>query len=142
MENRSTRDVIIGFAMRAGRVTVGADMVCKSLAGKKDGGVRLVVLSHTASDATKRRLGYKCEFYSKRLITVDIDAEELGRLLGKTYAPAVIAISDEGFAKEIEAAATLYHEYLASQQTIERKEVSQEETGEPYAASNQNSADN
>ena len=36
------------------------------------------------------------------MIEVNIDTEELGRLLGKTYTPAAVAITDDNFAKAIE----------------------------------------
>ena len=35
-----------------------------------------------------------------------MDGDELGRLLGKLYAPAVVAITDDRFAKEIKLALT------------------------------------
>ena len=35
------------------------------------------------------------------MITPDIELGELGRLLGKTYAPACVGVTDEGFAKEL-----------------------------------------
>ena len=133
---------MLGFAMKAGRVTVGADLVCKSLAKKTDGAVQLVVLAATASEATKKRLGFKCEYYGKRLITVDIDGDELGRLLGKTYSPAVIAITDRGFAEQILLAWEGTRKEAREPDKILRKEVSQEETGEAYASSNQNNSDN
>ena len=89
---------MLGFAMRAGKVVIGAEQVISRL---KDNAVRLVLLSVGASEQTKKRLTYKCEFYKKEIREINIQTAELGRLLGKLYAPAVIAITDEGFAKEI-----------------------------------------
>ena len=35
------------------------------------------------------------------MITPDIDLGQLGRSLGKTYAPACVGVTDEGFAREL-----------------------------------------
>lgn len=103
MENNSRLYGMLGFAMRAGKVVIGAEQVIAKL---KDKAVRLVLLSESASENTKKRLTYKCEFYKKEIREINITAEELGRLLGKLYAPAVVAITDEGFANEIIKALT------------------------------------
>ncbi len=89
---------MIGFAMRAGKVTVGTESVCKLLA---KGRAELVLCCHDASDGTKKKLRTKCDFYSVELREIGIDTGELGRLLGKTYGPAAVAITDERFAREI-----------------------------------------
>ena len=102
MENNNTRLVgMLGFAMRAGKVIIGTDAVFLGMRKRR---VRIVLVATDASDATKRRAGYKCEFYKLPVYDVGIDGGELGRLLGKTYAPALIAITDDGFAKEIQRA--------------------------------------
>ena len=90
---------MLGLAMRAGKVIVGTDMVCVAL-GKR-GKVRLAVLSDGASEQTKKKVSVKCEFYGVPTVTVSIDTAELGRLLGKTYGPACVGITDENFALEI-----------------------------------------
>ncbi len=90
---------MLGFAMRAGKLILGTEQVCAAL-GKK-GRVRLVLIARGVSDLTKKKLTVKCEFYGVRTIETAIDADELGRLLGKTYAPACVAITDDGFAREI-----------------------------------------
>ena len=92
---------MLGFAMRAGKVVIGAEQVISRLKDNSKSAVRLVLLSVGASEQTKKRLTYKCEFYKKEIREINIQTEELGRLLGKLYAPAVIAITDEGFAQEI-----------------------------------------
>ena len=106
---------MLGFAMRAGKVTVGTEMVLRAV---RQGKIKLVLISDGASEATKKTLAQKCEFYKVEKITVDADTDELGRLLGKTYAPATVGISDEGFAREIRVAA----DTLAAEKTG-RKEV-------------------
>lgn len=91
---------MLGFAMRAGKLIIGTEIVCSSMSGKKQ--PKLVVVSSSASDGTKKKLSYKCEFYKIKMVQIDINTEELGHLLGKTYTTAVIGIMDEGFAREIE----------------------------------------
>ena len=89
---------MLGLAMRAGKVVVGTEQICAALS---KGRVRLVLLSCGASDGTKKKLRFKCEFYKTRITEINIDTEELGRLLGKTYTPAAAAITDENFAVTI-----------------------------------------
>lgn len=95
---------MLGFAMRAGRLCIGTPLVCKALGTKDFGGIRLVLLSAGASDATKKKVRCKCEFYGVGLWEIPQDPEALGRLLGKSYAPAAVGVCDDGFAREIDAA--------------------------------------
>ena len=91
---------MLGFAMRAGKLIIGTEIVCSAMSGKNK--PKLVIVSSGASDGTKKKISYKCEFYKIKLVQIDISTDELGRLLGKTYTPAVIGVTDEGFANEIE----------------------------------------
>lgn len=104
MENKSEIRLrgMLGFAMRAGKVTLGTELICSSMAGK--GKPHLVLISRSASAGTKKKLSTKSEFYGVECTEINIDSEELGRLLGKLYAPAAVAITDEGFAREIRLA--------------------------------------
>ena len=68
---------------------------------RKDGSVRLVIISDKASEATRKKLTVKSDFYGIEYIEVSIDTEELGRSIGKTFAPAAVAVTDENFAKEL-----------------------------------------
>ena len=86
---------MLGLAMRAGRLIIGTEQVCLALA---KGRVRLCIVSASASDGTKKKLRTKCEFYGVEMITPDIEIGELGRVLGKTYAPACVGVADENFA--------------------------------------------
>ena len=95
---------MLGFAMRAGKLCIGTPLVCKALGARERGGVRLVLVSEGASDGTKKKIRCKCEFYGVGLWEIPLPPEALGRLLGKTYAPAVIGVCDDGFAGEIDAA--------------------------------------
>lgn len=107
---------MLGFAMRAGKVTIGTEMVLRAV---RQGKIKLVLISAGASENTRKTLRHKCEFYKVDTLTVDADNNELGRLLGKTYAPSAVGITDDGFAREIRLAG----ETLAAER-LERKEVS------------------
>ena len=89
----------LGLAMRAGKLVVGSEQV--SLAVAK-GRVLLVISSTGASLGTRKKLRTKCEFYGVKLINLDIEIGELGRILGKTYAPACVGVTDENFVKALE----------------------------------------
>lgn len=91
---------MLGFSMRAGKVLIGTDTVLRTVA-KNGGSVKLVLIASGASDATKKRLSSKCEFYGIQTVEIEMTTDELGSLLGKTYSPACVGITDEGFAKEI-----------------------------------------
>ena len=95
---------MLGFAMRAGRVVIGTDLVCAAMAKRGKDKLKLALVSASASAATKKKITVKCEFYSIKALETDLPPEELGRLLGKTYAPVVVGITDEGFAREISLA--------------------------------------
>ena len=95
---------MLGFAMRAGRVIIGADLVAASMAKRGKDKPRLVLVSVDASDATKKRAFSKSEFYGIEALEIPLEQDELGRLLGKTYAPVVLGITDERFAQEIKLA--------------------------------------
>ena len=95
---------MLGFAMRAGKLCIGTPLVCKGLGARDFGGIRLVLVSTEASEGTKKKLRCKCEFYGMGMWEIPIETEALGKLLGKTYAPAVIGVCDDGFAREIDAA--------------------------------------
>jgi len=88
---------MLGFAMRAGKVIIGTELVCSALASSGKDRARLVLISSTASEGTKKKLLHKAEFYGVEAITINIDQDELGRLLGKLYAPAAVAIIDDRF---------------------------------------------
>ncbi len=92
---------MLGFAMRAGKVVLGTDLILTSLSRKGKGGARLVLICQTASDGTKEKIMRKSAARGVECLIADVDGEELGRLLGKLYAPAAVAITDEGFAAEI-----------------------------------------
>ena len=92
---------LIGLARRAGKLIIGTELICRAMPKRKDGSVRLVIISDKASEATRKKLTVKSDFYGIEYIEVSIDTEELGRSIGKTFAPAAVAVTDENFAKEL-----------------------------------------
>ena len=101
--NRQRFSGMLGFAMRAGRVVIGFEQITALLPKKNK--IQLVIVSEDASEATRKRLLSKTEFYGVKIIAAQVPAEELGRLLGKSFAPVCVGITDEGFARELILAA-------------------------------------
>ena len=99
-ENNGTKRVfgMLGLAMKAGKVVIGTEQVIAYLQKSK---LRLVLVSGSSSENTKNKVRFKCEFYKTSITELNVESDELGRLLGKTYAPAVVGITDENFANVI-----------------------------------------
>ena len=93
---------MIGFARRARKCIIGTDLICRAM---PKGEIEVVVISHTASDSTKKKLSTKSEFYGIHSIEAGLDTECLGKILGKTGDVAAVAITDKGLAEEIKKAA-------------------------------------
>ena len=89
---------MIGFARRAGKTVIGTELVCRAM---PKGEIRLVVISSTASDSTKKKLTVKSAFYGISWVMAEIDTERLGALVGKGGAVAAVAITDPMFADEV-----------------------------------------
>jgi len=89
---------MLGFAMRAGKLIIGTESVCRAMA---KGLPKLVLVSSAASEGTKKKVTVKCEFYGIPHKELPLEAERLGALLGKAYAPMAIAVTDLGFSVEI-----------------------------------------
>ena len=66
--------------------------------------IRIALIASDASEATKKKIRTKGEFYGIEVKEIELDTASLGSLLGKTYGPATVAICDDGFAKEIRLA--------------------------------------
>ena len=95
---------MLGFAMRAGKLVIGTDAVCLSMAKTGAARPRLVLLCADASGGTKKKICVKAAFYGIDVLETEAESEKIGALLGKTYAPMAIAVLDEGFAKELRKA--------------------------------------
>ena len=99
MDKNNTRFLgMLGFAMRAGRVLLGTDIVISAM---QKNTAALVILSEGASEGTKKKIKFKCEFYNTPLIYTTLTPEELGTRLGKSYAPVVLCVTDANFAGEL-----------------------------------------
>lgn len=96
---------MLGFAMRAGKLQIGTDTVLASLSRKGGTDIKLVVMPSGVSEGTKDKIVRRCSAHGVRCIEIDVDPAELGRLLGKLYAPSAVAVTDNGFAVEILRAA-------------------------------------
>ena len=97
---------MLGFAMRAGKLILGTDLVCKAMPKKGNGRVFLVAVSASASDATKKKLFVKSEFYGIEAVELQLDTDTLAQRLGKSHPIAAVAVTDGAFAKEIVRAAS------------------------------------
>ena len=95
---------MLGFAMRAGKLVVGTDLTLRAIASGGKGRVELVLITSDLSEATRKRVINKCEFYKAELRELTLSSAELGDLLGKTFAPVTVGVMDEGFATEIKKA--------------------------------------
>ncbi len=93
---------MLGFAMRAGALIIGTDAVCLAMAKEK--APVLVLVSQSASAATKKKIVTKGAYYGIAVQEVAIEPEELGHLLGKTTTPVAVAVTDTRFAEEIDKA--------------------------------------
>lgn len=91
--------MLLGFCKRAGKVVIGTELICTELRKRKS--IELIVCSDRASDATKKRIGDKCNFYGKDVIYLDIDTVTLGHSVGKAAATAAVAVTDKGFAEAL-----------------------------------------
>lgn len=92
---------MLGFAMRAGKILLGTDTVYASLSRKGGTDVRLVIMPCDASEGAKDKMIRRCTAHDVRYTVLDMSASELGRLLGKLYAPSAVAVTDDNFAREI-----------------------------------------
>lgn len=96
---------MIGLARKANKTVCGTPLVCLAL--RKETKPFLVTVSAHASEGTRNKLRYKCEFYKVPYILIDCPTAELSHIVGKTGEIAAVAITDENFAKAILSAAEL-----------------------------------
>ena len=88
---------LIGLAMKAGKISFGADSVEENIVKKK---VRLVILSEDSSERTKNKFIEICKKYNIPVI-IDGDIETLSKTIGKSN-KAIIGIKDINFANSIQ----------------------------------------
>ena len=95
MEQNKTA-AMIGLAMRAGKIA-GGEFAAERAA--KTGEARLLILSEDASHNTSRKFEGMAAYRSIPVVRF-LDKEALGRAVGKGER-SVLAVTDEGFAREI-----------------------------------------
>jgi ribosomal protein L7Ae-like RNA K-turn-binding protein len=87
---------LIGLAGRARFTVSGSEQVINSIRNQE---IKLVIIATDASEATKKLLSDKCNFYQIDYIYF-ASADELGNSIGKEHRIA-IGIKDAGIAKKI-----------------------------------------
>lgn len=88
---------LIGLAMKAGKVSFGADSVEESIVKKK---VRLVIIATDSSERTKTKFIDICKKYNVPIITYG-NIEDLSKAIGKDN-KAILGIKDINFANSIQ----------------------------------------
>ncbi len=95
---------MLGFAMRAGKLLIGTEPVCKAMAQSDGRKPKLICVCSDVSGGTHKKLFTKAAFYEIPAVSLPMEMEALGRLIGRTSPPACVAVTDEGFAEEIRLA--------------------------------------
>lgn len=88
---------LIGLAMKAGKVSFGADSVEEEC---NKGKIKILIIANDASDRSKKKfedIGNK----NKVPVIIDSNIEELSKAIGKNN-KAIIGIKDMNFAKSIQ----------------------------------------
>ena len=89
----------LGLCRRAGKTVHGTPLVCEALSKRKP--PCLVLLSESASVGTAKKITDKCKYYRVPLLVIPASTERLARAVGKSGALAAVAVTDEGFAREL-----------------------------------------
>lgn len=93
----------LGMCMRAGKLLLGPDLICKEMrrtsAGAGENGVALVVEASDTSENTHKKLSDKCAYYGVELIRLPIDMGRLSSSLGKLRSVAAVAITDKNLCR-------------------------------------------
>jgi len=101
MIKRSKTVSLIGFATKAGKLTIGTELTVETVRSRKRNGVCLMLCASNASENTKKRVKDCGTYYNVPVIVLNETTEELSHITGKLHAVAVIGVADEGFAKAI-----------------------------------------
>ena len=96
---------LLGLAAKAGKLTVGTDLVCAALARGGEHAPRLAVEAGDSSNNTHKRVTDRCAYYGVRALRLSAAAAELAHAIGKRDAAvAVVGVSDPHLAAAIIAA--------------------------------------
>ena len=83
----------LGLAYKARKVSIGVDIICDNIRKSK---TKLVILSESSSDNTKKKIINCSNFYNCNVYIVDIDKIKLGGSFGKNEV-ACVDIQDANF---------------------------------------------
>mgnify|MGYP002293514765 FL=1 len=106
---------LLGFAMRAGKLSCGTDRVCDDIRrhgipddgdGKPKHPLGIVLIAADASANTKKRIINACTYYNMSYYVTGIPADEIGQRTGKS--PAVCAVFDRDFTAGISKAVSAF----------------------------------
>lgn len=106
--NRSKLLTTLGLCRRAGRLVCGTPLVCEALRRRDGERVLAIIASLGASEATRKKIGFKCEFYGVPLYLTDASPVELASAIGKGGAVACVGVRDENFVKALQAAGAVF----------------------------------
>lgn len=93
-------DGLLGLCRKSGKMILGTDMVLSAVRSEKRKPA-LVLYAEDVSQNTKKRICNGCTYHHIELRELPLNCGNLGHLLGKSSALAVIGITDEGFSKAI-----------------------------------------
>ncbi len=87
----------IGLARKAGKMSVGTEMVCEDIRRKK---AKIVLYASDLAANTEKRITDCCRHYGAVCQKCAATKEELGAAIGKSFA-ACISVTDENLSKLI-----------------------------------------
>ncbi len=108
---------LLGFAMRAGKLSCGTDRVCDDIRrhgipddgdGKPKHPLGIVLIAADASANTKKRIINACTYYNMSYYVTGIPADEIGQRTGKSPSVAVCAVFDRDFTAGISKAVSAF----------------------------------
>lgn len=108
---------LLGFAMRAGKLSYGTDKVCDDIRrhGIPDDGdgvpkhpLGIVLVASDASANTKKRIVNACTYYNVNYYVTGIPSDELGQRIGRNSSAAVCAVFDRDFTSGISKAVSAF----------------------------------
>ena len=108
---------LLGFAMRAGKLSCGTDRVCDDIRrhgipddgdGKPKHPLGIVLIAADASANTKKRIINACTYYNMSYYVTGIPADEIGQRTGKSPSAAVGAVFDRDFTAGISKAVSAF----------------------------------
>ena len=108
---------LLGFAMRAGKLSYGTDRVCDDIRrhgipddgdGKPKHPLGIVLVASDASANTKKRIINACTYYNVSYYVTGIPSDELGQRIGRSSSAAVCAVFDRDFTGGISKAVSAF----------------------------------